>query len=107
MTDSTRPEDTARLPEVSPDELGNTIDGSVAGDGAFTHRSDEADSAAEPDRISGGATRGHPGGTSSTSAATGTDERHAARREEQKKVYRSPKQPDHAVGGSDGTTDGQ
>lgn len=92
MTDSPRPEDTAHIPEVSPDELGNTIDGSVAGDGAITRRTDEADSETEA--------------TGST-AATGTDGGNAARREEQKKVYRSPEQPDHAVGGSDGTTDGQ
>ena len=92
MTDSPRPQNAAHLSEVSPDGLGNTIDGSVAGDGAITRRSDEADSEA--------------GATGST-AATGTDGGNAARREEQKKVYRSPEQPRHAVGGSDGTTDGQ
>ena len=31
MTDSTRPENDARVPDESPEELGNTVDGSGAG----------------------------------------------------------------------------
>ena len=64
MTDSTRPENDARVPDESPEELGNTVDGSGAGESS-------------------------------------------ADRAEQSKVYRTPEQPDHAVGGSDGTADGQ
>lgn len=105
MTDSTRPEDSARIPEESPEELGNTVDGSGAGDGSTTRGADEADSAAGPGRDAGSA--GGHGEAAGSGATSGTAGDGAARRDEQKKVYQTPEQPDHAVGGSDGTADGQ
>ena len=57
-------------------------------------------------------TWGHPtfrvrGKMFGSMAADGTTASFKADRAEQAKVYRTPEQPDHAVGGSDGTADGQ
>ncbi|MBB0992336.1 hypothetical protein G6010_08450, partial [Dietzia sp. SLG510A3-3B2-2] len=45
MTDQTRPDDPARIPEEPPESFGNTIDGSGAGDGSTSRGGDEADTA--------------------------------------------------------------
>lgn len=64
---------------------GNTIDGSRAGDGGAAR----TDAGAAP----------RTGGTPEEDA-------HAEERARQKGVYRAPDQPDHALGGTEGTTDG-
>ncbi|MBM7230917.1 hypothetical protein JTP68_10430 [Dietzia cinnamea] len=102
MTDPTRPENDARVPEESPEELGNTIDGSGAGDGSTTRGTDEEGRAPASRPSTAGGT-GHAAGD----AATGASGESSADRAEQSKVYRPPEQPNHAVGGSDGTADGQ
>ncbi len=119
MTDQTRPDDPARIPEEPPESFGNTIDGSGAGDGSTSRGGDEADTATgsaatgsaatEPatDRAAGGATPHDSAGAASSAATSGAGGDGAAERAEQKKVYQTPEQPDHAVGGSDGTADGQ
>lgn len=108
MTDSTRPEGSARTPDESPGELGNTIDGSGAGDGSTTRGGDEKDFAARPDRAAGGASQQQDAGAAAGTGATpGAGGDRAAIRDEQKKLYQTPEQPDRAVGGSDGTADGQ
>lgn len=110
MTESNRPEDAERTPEATPEELGNTIDGSGAGDGVTSRGADPGTT----DTGTGGPGAGvdpgagHVGsdaaGEGATSGAGGDG---AAQRAEQKKVYQTPEQPDHAVGGSEGTADGQ
>lgn len=111
MTDQTRPDDPAHIPEEPSEALGNTIDGSGAGDGDTTRGGDEADtdagSGAATDRAAGGATPHDSAGAASSGSTSGVGGDGAAQRDEQKKVYRTPEQPDHAVGGSDGTADGQ
>lgn len=114
MTDQTRPDDPARIPEEPPESFGNTIDGSGAGDGSTSRGGDEADTATgsaatEPaaDRAAGGATPHDSAGAASSAATSGAGGDGAAERAEHKKVYQTPEQPDQAVGGSDGTADGQ
>lgn len=109
MTDQTRPDDPARIPEEPPESFGNTIDGSGAGDGSTSRGGDEADTATESaaDRAAGGATPHDSAGAASSAATSGVGGDGAAERAEQKKVYQTPEQPDQAVGGSDGTADGQ
>lgn len=121
MTDSTRPEDTApeeSAPQESAEDLGNTIDGSGAGDGSTTRGADESDYAAGPDRVTGDAPRQDTAGVTGSGETSGASEAafdttpgagggRSAQRDEQKKVYQTPDQPDRAVGGSDGTADGQ
>ncbi|AWH93342.1 hypothetical protein [Dietzia lutea] len=102
MTDSTRPENDARVPDESPEELGNTVDGSGAGDGSTTRGTDE-EGRAPASRPSTAGDTGHASGDE----ATGASGESSADRAEQSKVYRTPEQPNHAVGGSDGTADGQ
>lgn len=102
MSDPTRPEDSAHIPEGTPEELGNTVDGSGAGDGSTTR------GAADDDRApaSRPATAGDTGHAAGEAPSGGSGET-SADRAEQARVYRTPEQPDHAVGGSDGTADGQ
>lgn len=75
-------------PSESPEGYGNTVDGSRAGDGSSARA---ASAGQDPE----------PG-----SARTSGDERADRRRAEQKQVYHAPEPPDHALGGSEGTTDG-
>lgn len=88
---------TETTPSESPEEFGNTVDGSRAGDGS--------DARTTPGEQS-------PGGQSPSDNLAESPEQpsgheHAdQQRAEQKKVYRTPEQPDHALGGSEGTADG-
>ena len=84
---------TETTPSEPPQGLGNTVDGTRAGDGSDA-RTDPGELGADelsPEQGSGQAS-GH--------------EHADQQRAGQKKVYRSPRQPDHALGGSEGTTDG-
>jgi hypothetical protein len=69
-----------------PEDFGNTIDGTRVGDGSDA-RTDDGDAAPR-------------------TGGTPEEDRHAEERAEQKGVYRAPEQPDHALGGTEGTTDG-
>lgn len=76
-------------PSESAQGFGNTVDGSRSGDGSDARTTPDEQSLGEQ---SSGQASGH--------------EHADQQRAEQKKIYRSPEQPDHALGGSDGTTDG-
>lgn len=94
MPDTTPPEPT--------EDLGNTIDGTGTGDGSTTRPVSDDES---PERAP--YTAGHgspaPGPDGSPDAGHHSD---PETREEQKRVYQTPEQTDHALGGSEGTADG-
>lgn len=100
-------------PSESPEDLGNTVDGTRTGDGSDARpAAGEQDpggpgtggrSAESPEQGSEqGSEPGSEQGSGPTSGHEGADHDRA----EQKQVYRTPDQPDHALGGSEGTTDG-
>lgn len=89
----------------TPEDLGNTIDGTGAGDGDAV-REDKPAAAAEDPRTttSAASPQDQLGGNPPSSGTQGASQHD---REEQKKVYRTPDQPDdRAVGGPEGTADG-
>ena len=78
--------------QEDPAALGNSVDGTRTGDGG---------------RSAGTAPR-TPGDDSAASAGGTAPDRHADERDEQKEVYQTPDGTrDSAVGGSEGTADGQ
>ncbi|HHX85962.1 MAG TPA: hypothetical protein GX694_11680 [Actinomycetales bacterium] len=79
MQDETRPEPV--------ENYGNTIDGTRVGDGSDARTDDAAD-------------------TGAATGGTADEDAHAEERARQKGVYRAPDQPDHALGGTEDTTDG-
>lgn len=93
----------SETPPETPEDLGNTIDGTRVGDGSAPDPEFEQGAAGiDPDAPgSGGHSDGHGVGQGNGSAASGESDL-----EEQKRIYQTPEQPDHALGGSEGTTDG-
>ena len=94
---------TEKTPSESPEDLGNTVDGSRAGDG-------NEDARTTPGEHSSG--EHSPGGQGPSDSLAESPEQPSGRqhgdkqRAEQKKVYQTPEQTDHALGGSEGTADG-
>ncbi|WP_216692686.1 hypothetical protein [Dietzia psychralcaliphila] len=93
----------SETPPETPEDLGNTIDGTRVGDGSATEpASGQGETGIDPDAPgSGGHSDGQSVGHGDGSATTGTRDL-----EEQKRIYQTPEQPDHALGGSEGTADG-
>ncbi|AWH96784.1 hypothetical protein [Dietzia psychralcaliphila] len=93
----------SETPPETPEDLGNTIDGTRVGDGSATDpASGQGETGIDPDAPgSGGHSDGQSVGHGDGSATTGTRDL-----EEQKRIYQTPEQPDHALGGSEGTADG-
>ncbi|AVZ40660.1 MULTISPECIES: hypothetical protein [unclassified Dietzia] len=91
-----------KSPET-PEDLGNTIDGTRVGDGSAPDPATAQDaSGIDPDAPgSGGHSDGQSVGPGDGTATTGS-----RGLEEQKRIYQTPEQPDHALGGSEGTADG-
>ena len=86
-----------------PEDLGNTIDGTRVGDGSGAgSRSGEPAAGIDPDAPGSG---GHSDGRS-VGQAGGEGNSGESDLDEQKRIYQTPQQPDHALGGSDGTADG-
>lgn len=94
-----------KSPET-PEDLGNTIDGTRVGDGSVPDPATAQDaSGIDPDAPgSGGHGDGHGDGQSVGQDGTVTTGSRGL--EEQKRIYQTPEQPDHALGGSEGTADG-
>jgi len=91
----------------SPEDLGNTIDGTGAGDGdaAAETRDEPTGADGGPQTPSSAASPQDQIGGNPPSSGTQGASHHD--REEQKKVYLTPEQPDdRAVGGPEGTADG-
>lgn len=84
---------TEKTPPESTEDLGNTVDGSRAGDGS------------EVDRTTPGG-QGPSGSLAESPEQTSGHQHGDHQRAEQKKVYQTPEQTDHALGGSEGTADG-
>jgi hypothetical protein len=93
----------SETPPETPEDLGNTIDGTRVGDGSAPDRAaDQGATGIDPDAPgSGGHSDGRSVGNGDGTATTGSRDL-----EEQKRIYRTPEQPDHALGGSEGTADG-
>ena len=90
----------------SPEDLGNTIDGTGTGDGDAAATRDEPTGADEEPRTTSSAAspQDQLGGNPPSSGTQGASHHD---REEQKKAYRTPEQSgDRAVGGPEGTADG-
>ncbi|MDV7999819.1 hypothetical protein [Rhodococcus sp. IEGM 1408] len=85
---------TETTPSDSPEGYGNTVDGSRAGDGSDDARTTPGDGQSPSDNLA-------------ESPEQPTGHQHGdQQRAEQKKVYQTPEQTDHALGGSEGTADG-
>ena len=95
MNDDTTPD--------TPEDLGNTVDGSRVGDGDEPGANDGASHATSAS--SAASPEGQLAGGSASPSSGGQGVSHHDR-DEQKKIYQTPEQPDRAVGGPDGTADG-
>lgn len=105
-------------PSEPPEDLGNTVDGTRAGDGSAARPPTDEQSPGGPGSEGqgsegqgsegqgpGGQEPGEQGSEQGSEPTSGLG--HAEhQRAEQKKVYRTPEQPDHALGGTEGTADG-